>query len=136
MLVLVQQNKQNCMEKPSVMFLKEHSEVHETTERYADLGSPDVEEKEQVFDRGNNSEKHVSTFLWRDDGIELKASVKHYSTRNHDFQSAEVDFFDSDSDSDNEPDGTNSTVCNSFQRSSPKNNYLLFIWNVKNALYN
>ena len=37
------------MEKPSVMVLKEHSGVHVTTERYADLGSPDVEEKEQVF---------------------------------------------------------------------------------------
>ena len=52
--------------------------------------------------RGNNSEKHVSTFLWRDDGIELKAHVKRYSTRKHDFQSAEVDFLDSDNDSDND----------------------------------
>ena len=90
------------MEKPSVMVLKEHSGVHVTTEGYADLGSPDVEEKEQVFEWGNSSEKHVSTFLWRDDGIELKARVKRYSTRKHDFQSTEVDFLDSD----DEPDDT------------------------------
>ena len=95
------------MEKPSVMVLKEHSGVHVTTERYADLGSLDVEEKEQVFERSNNSEKHISTFLWRDDGIKLKAHMKRYSTRKHDFQSAEVDFLDSDNASDNEPDDTN-----------------------------
>ena len=33
------------MEKPSIM---EHSEVHETTDKNADLGSPEVKDKEQL----------------------------------------------------------------------------------------
>ena len=95
------------MEKPSVIVHKEHSEVHGTTDRNTDLGSPEVKEKEQVLERINNSEKHVSSSQWRDDGIELKVRVKCYSTKKRHFQSAEVDFLDSDSDSNNEPDDTN-----------------------------
>ena len=99
--------EQAKMEKPSVIALKEHSEVCETTDKNADLGSPEMKEEEQVLGRSNDSEKHVSPFQWRDDGIELKAHVKRYSTRKRHFQSAEVDFFDSNSDSSDEPGDTN-----------------------------
>ena len=81
------------MEKPSIM---EFSEVHETTDKNTDLGSPDMEEKEEVFERSDHSPKEVSSSQWRDDGLELKVCVKRYSTRKHHFESVEVDFLASD----------------------------------------
>ena len=103
-ITLTSEVKQEEMERP---FIMEHSEVPETTDEKVHLGSPEVKEKEKLLERSNSSEKHVSPFQWRDDGIELKARVKRYSTRKHHFQSAEVDFLDSDSDSSDEPDANN-----------------------------
>ena len=95
------------MEKLPIIALKEHSEVHETTDEKVHLGSPEVKEKEKLLERSDSSEKHISHLQWRDDGLELKARVKRYSTRKRHFQSAEVDFFNSDSDSSDEPGDAN-----------------------------
>ena len=79
-------------------------EIHETnvgTNEKVDLESSEVKEKEQELEKNNNSEERASPYEWREDGVELKARVKRFSTKKaykHHVESAEVDFFDSDSD--------------------------------------
>ena len=65
-------------EKPSVVtFL----ETNVRTDKKVDLGSSEVEEKEQALEKSNNSEERASPYEWREDGVELKAHVKCFSTK-------------------------------------------------------
>ena len=80
-------------EKPSVVTFKE---IHETnvTDKKVDLGSSEVEEKEQALEKSNNSEERASLYEWREDGVELKACVKCFLTKKaykHHVESIEVD---------------------------------------------
>ena len=89
---------------PSVATFKDDPEIHETnvdTDEKVDLGSSEVKEKEQELEKSNNSEERASPYEWREDGVELKARVKRFSTKKvykHQVKNAEVDFSDSDSD--------------------------------------
>ena len=91
-------------EKPSVVTFKDDPEIYETnvgTDKKVDLGSSEVKKKEQVLEKGDNSEERASPYQWREDGLELKARVKRISTKKaykHHVESVEVDFLDSDSD--------------------------------------
>ena len=91
-------------EKPSVVTFKDDSEIYETnvdTDKKVDLGSSEVKKKEQALEKSDNSEECASPYQWREDGLELKARVKRFSTKKaykHHVESAEVDFLDSDSD--------------------------------------
>ena len=84
-------------EKPSAMTFKNHPDNHETnvsTDKKVDLVLSKVKRKEQMPDRRNNSEKPASPHQWREDSMELKARVKHFSTvraYNHQVESAGVD---------------------------------------------
>ena len=95
-------------EKPSVMTFNNHPEYLETdvsTDKKVDLGSSEVKEKEQELEKSNNSEEHASPYQWRENGVELKARVKRFSTKKvykHHVESVEVDFSDSDSDASND----------------------------------
>ena len=88
--------------KPSVVTSSNHPQNQETnvsTDKKVDLGLSEVKEKDQ--ERSRNCEEHASSHQWREDGIELKARVKRFSTKKaykHHVESAEVDFSDSDSD--------------------------------------
>ena len=71
-------------------------EIHETnvTDKKVDLGSSEVEEKEQALEKSNNSEERASLYEWREDGVELKARVKCFLTKKaykHHVESIEVD---------------------------------------------
>ena len=46
------------------------SEIHETngTDKKVDLGLSELEEKEQVLEKSNNSEERASLYQWREDG--------------------------------------------------------------------
>ena len=91
-------------EKPSVVTFKDDSEIYETnvdTDKKVDLGSSEVKKKEQALEKSDNSEECASPYQWREDGLELKARVKRFSTKKaykHHVEIAEVDFLDSDSD--------------------------------------
>ena len=91
-------------EKPSVVTFKDDPEIYETNvgaDKKIDLGSFEVKKKEQALEKSDNSEEHASPYQWREDGLELKAHVKRFSTKKtykHQVESAEVDFLDSDSD--------------------------------------
>ena len=91
-------------EKPSVVTFKDDSEIYETNvgaDKKIDLGLSEVKKKEQALEKSDNSEEHASPYQWREDGLELKARVKRFSTKKaykHHVESAEVDFLDSDSD--------------------------------------
>lgn len=100
------------MEKP----FKGSPEVHVETEIYenkkVDLG---LLEKSEVKDEAletlesTNSKEQSSPFQWSEDGVQLKARVKRYSTKKvykHHVESVEVDFWDSDSDGSEKPDDT------------------------------
>ena len=77
---------QSIIENPSIMATKEHPEVHATTDK-----NVEVKEKEQVLERSNDSEEHVSpSQLWKEDGIELKACVDNLPTKEQ-VKSAEMD---------------------------------------------
>ena len=92
-------------EKPSVVTFKEIHETNVGTDKKVDLGSSEVKEKEQELEKSNNSEERTSPYKWREDGVELKARVKRFSTKKaykHHVESVEVDFSDSDSDGDND----------------------------------
>ena len=90
-------------EKPSVVTFKDDPEIHETnvgTDKKFDLGSSEVKKKEQALEKSDHEER-ASPYQWREDGVELKARVKRFSTKKaykHHVESAEVDFLDSDSD--------------------------------------
>ena len=64
-----------------------------------DLGSPEAKEKEQILEQSNDSEKHASSSQWKENGVELKACGKDFSTnevcKQH-VESAEVEISDSD----------------------------------------
>ena len=101
--------------KPSMVTFKGSPEVHETdidNDQKADLGSLEKSErKDPALERPGSadSREHSSPSQWREDGLELKARVKRYSTKKahkHHVESAEVDFLDSDSDGSDEPDDT------------------------------
>ena len=87
-------------EKKEKVTFKGSPEVHETNidnDQKVDLGSPPK----------SDSKEHGSPSQWREDGMELKARVKRYSTKKthtHHVESAEVDFSDNDSGSNDEPD--------------------------------
>ena len=107
-------------EKPSAVTFNNHPENHETnvsTDQKVDLGSSEVKEKVQVLEKSSNSEENTSPMQvlekssnseentspdqWKEDGMELKARVKRFSTKKvykHHVESVEVDFLDSDSD--------------------------------------
>ena len=92
-------------EKPSVVTFKEIHETNVGTDKKVDLGPSEVKEKEQELEKSNNSEERTSPYEWREDGVELKARVKRFSTKKaykHHVESVEVDFSDSDSDGDND----------------------------------
>ena len=99
-------------EKPPMVTFKGSPEVHETdidNDQKADLGS--LERKDPALERPGSadSKEHSSPSQWREDGLELKARVKRYSTKKahkHHVESAEVDFLDGDSDGSDEPDDT------------------------------
>ena len=86
------------------MTFNNHPENHETnvsTDQKVDLGSSEVKEKVQVLEKSSNFEDHASPDQWKEDGMELKARVKRFSTKKvykHHVESVEVDFLDSDSD--------------------------------------
>ena len=93
--------------KPSVMTFNNHPENHETnisTDKNIDLGSSEVKEKEQVPEKSNDFEEPAPPHQWKEDGMELKAHVKPFSTvkaYNHQVESAGVDFLNSNSDGSN-----------------------------------
>ena len=64
-------------EKSPVVIFNEHAVSHEkgvSTDQNVD------HERDQVIERSNNSEEHASPSQWREDEIELKAFVLHFST--------------------------------------------------------
>ena len=64
-------------EKSPIVIFNEHAVSHEKsvgTDQNVD------HEKDQVIERSNNSEEHASPSQWREDEIELKAFVLHFST--------------------------------------------------------
>ena len=95
-------------EKPPVMTFNNHPENHETnvsTDQKVDLGSSEVKEKEQILEKSNDFKENAFQYQWREDGVELKARVKRFSTKKvykHHVESTEVDFLDSDSDGSND----------------------------------
>ena len=100
-------------EKKEMETSKGSPEVHETdidNDQKVDLGSPQKSEgNDGAVERpgSTDSKEHRSPSQWREDGLELKARVKRYSTKKvykHHVESAEVDFLDSDSDGNDEPD--------------------------------
>ena len=71
-------------EKPSVVTFKDDPEIYETNvgaDKKIDLGSFEVKKKEQALEKSDNSEEHASPYQWREDGLELKAHVKRFSTK-------------------------------------------------------
>ena len=89
------------------MTFNNHPENHETninTDKNIDLGSSEVKEKEQVPEKSNDFEEPAPPHQWKEDGMELKAHVKPFSTvkaYNHQVESAGVDFLNSNSDGSN-----------------------------------
>ena len=87
-------------------------EIHESDihkDQKVDLGSLEKSEgKDQALEKPRSTDSG-SPSQWREDGVQLKARVKRYSTKKaykHHVESVEVDFLDSDSDGSNEPDDT------------------------------
>ena len=95
----------SAAEQPSVVTFKEIHETNVGTNKKVELGSSEVKEREQELEKSNNSEERTSPYEWREDGVELKARVKRFSTKKaykHHVESVEVDFSDSDSDGNND----------------------------------
>ena len=56
----------------------EDHEMNVSTDKKVGLQSSEVKEKEQALERSNNSEEYASSHQCKEDGMELKAHVKHH----------------------------------------------------------